>query len=190
MANSNNSLITGKFRGSLGKQLVFRDWAGKTIVAKSPASRKGAPTAAQEETLQKFQLASRYAKAILQNPDQSLAQAYANALKPRQNVYSRAMEDFLSSPVVKSIDTRNYTGAEGETIIVRALDDFRVTGVRVEIRDANGAIVEAGNAVQTMNGIDWTYAAQTGNVNYPGSKIRAIATDVPGNEGTLEVTVW
>lgn len=189
MANSNNSLITGKFRGSLGKQLVFRDWAGKTIVAKSPASRKGAPTAAQEETLQKFQLASRYAKAILQNPDQSLAQAYANALKPRQNVYSRAMEDFLSSPVVKSIDTRNYTGAEGDTIIVRALDDFRVTNVRVEIRDSTGALVDTGNAVQNTNGIDWTFTAAAGNTMFPGSTIKAIATDVPRNEGTLEVTV-
>ena len=34
MANSNNSVITGKFRGSLGKELVFRDWDGKTVVAK------------------------------------------------------------------------------------------------------------------------------------------------------------
>ena len=36
MAHANNSIITGKFKGSLGKQLVFRDWQGKTVVAKSP----------------------------------------------------------------------------------------------------------------------------------------------------------
>lgn len=36
MAHSDNSVITGKLSGSLGKELVFRDWDGKTVVAKSP----------------------------------------------------------------------------------------------------------------------------------------------------------
>ena len=189
MASSNNSIITGKFRGSLGKELVFRDWQGKTIVAKSPKPRSGNPTTAQAETIQNFQVASRYAKSVLNNADQRLAQAYANALKPRQNVFSRAMMDFLSPPVVSRIDTRNYFGAEGETILIRAIDDFRVSRVRVEIVDSAGSIVETGNAVQNLNGIDWTYTAITGNALVPGSRIKAIAFDVPGNEGTLEVTV-
>jgi hypothetical protein len=30
MAHSNNSVITGKLKGMLGKELVFRDW--KTVV--------------------------------------------------------------------------------------------------------------------------------------------------------------
>ena len=41
MANSNNSVITGKFRGTLGKELVFREWEGKTVVAKAPKKRTG-----------------------------------------------------------------------------------------------------------------------------------------------------
>ncbi len=69
------------------------------------------------------------------------------------------------------------------------MDDFRVTGVRVEIRDANNMMLEAGNAVQNLNGIDWTYAATYGNATLPGTKIKAIAKDVPGNEGVLEVTL-
>ena len=105
MAHSNNSIITGKFRGSLGKQLVFRDWEGKTVVAKSPKARTGDPSAAQSVLQENFLIASRYGKAIVSNADKSMAQAYANALKPRQNVYCRAMEDFLSPPVVKSSDT-------------------------------------------------------------------------------------
>ena len=39
MANANNSIITGKFKRSLGKELVFRGWEGKTVVAKSPKGR-------------------------------------------------------------------------------------------------------------------------------------------------------
>jgi hypothetical protein len=189
MAHANNSIITGKFRGALGKQLVFRDWEGKTVVAKAPKSRSGEPTAAQAKTLERFQFASRYAKAIIDAQDQSMAQAYEVVLRPRQNVYSRAVEDFMSSPVVNSIDKRNYQGAVGDKIAVRAIDDYRVVGVLVEIYAANGTLLEKGNAVLNTNGIDWTYTATQANNLLVGSKIKAIATDVPGNEGMLEVTL-
>ena len=192
MAHANNSIITGKFKGSLGKQLVFREWEGKTIVAKSPKARSGDPTAAQAEIQERFLVASRYAKAVTKSADQSLAQAYASALRPRQNVYSRALEDFMTPPVVKRINTRNYNGAVGERIVIRATDDFRVTGVRVEIFAADSTLLETGNAVQNINGIDWTYTATQANpapAGLTGTKIKAIASDVPGNEGTLEVTL-
>ena len=40
MAHSNNSVITGKLKfGTIGKELVFRDWEGKTVVAKAPKAR-------------------------------------------------------------------------------------------------------------------------------------------------------
>jgi hypothetical protein len=99
------------------------------------------------------------------------------------------VEDFMSLPVVKLIDTRNYKGVIGDRVISRAMDDFRVTGVRVEIYTDNGTLLEAGNAVQNLNGIDWTYTATQTNNLLAGSKIKVIATDVPGNEGMLEVTV-
>jgi hypothetical protein len=190
MAHADNSIITGKFKGSLGKQLVFREWQGKTVVAKSPKKRTGEPTPEQVQQQEIFLIASRYAKAIMASSDQSMAQAYALVLRPRQNVYCRAMEDFMSPPVVKLIDTRSYNGAIGDHIAARAIDDFRVTGVRVEIYTASGTLLEAGNAVQNNNGIDWTYTATQVNpaaAGLAGTTIKAIATDVPGNEGTLEV---
>ena len=189
MANSNNSVITGKFRGALGKELVFREWEGKTVVAKAPKSREGDPNPAQAQTQEKFLLASRYAKAVMLGPDQGIRDAYTAALRPRQNLYSRALEDFLSPPVVKSIGTGDYTGAAGSKISIRAVDDFRVTGVQVEIYAASGTLLEKGNAVQQVNGVDWTYTATQVNNLLAGSKIKAIATDVPGNAGTLEVTL-
>lgn len=189
MAHANNSLITGKFRGSLGKQLVFREWAGKTIVAKSPKQRTGKLTPAQEQTKVRFLLATKYAKAVFANSDQSMAEAYARALKPRQNVYARAVADFMSSPVVKSIDARKYAGAIGDSLIIRAVDDFRVTNVRVEIYSPDHQLLEAGDAVQNINGIDWTYTSTKANSPLGGTSIKAIATDVPGNEGVLEITL-
>src|SRR5271169_6155762 len=141
MANSNNSVITGKFRGALGKELVFREWEGKTTVAKAPKARTGNPTPGQAETQDKFLLASRYAKAVIKGQDQGIKDAYTAALRPRQNLYSRAVEDFLSPPVVKIIDTSNYTGVIGSQIQIRAVDDFRVTGLLVEIYSANGTLL-------------------------------------------------
>ena len=138
---------------------------------------------------EKFLVASRYASAVTKNTDQSLAEAYASVLRPRQNVYSRALEDFMTIPDVKLIDARNYQGRVGEKIVTRAIDDFRVTGVRVEIYASNGTLLEAGTAEQNINGIDWTYTATQANSLRTGSKIKAIATDVPGNEGTLEITL-
>jgi hypothetical protein len=99
------------------------------------------------------------------------------------------MEDFLSPPVVKIVDTSNYTGVIGSQIQIRAVDDFRVTGLQVEIYTANGTLLEKGKAVQLTNGLDWTYSATQANNLLAGSKIKATATDVPGNKGALEVTL-
>ena len=76
MANSNNSVITGKLRGILGKEIVFRDWEGKTIVAKAPKARLGDPSPAQEQTQERFLLASRYAKGVMDGKDQGIRDAY------------------------------------------------------------------------------------------------------------------
>ncbi len=187
MAHSDNSIITGKFKGSLGKELVFREWNGKTVVAKSPRKRKGDPTPAQAETQEKFLMASRYAKAVVSSDDQGMAEAYAGALRPRQNLYSRAVEDFMSYPKIKSINTRTYKGAVGDKLTVRAFDDFRVTGVRLEIYAADGSLLEEGEAQVSTISLDWTYTATRVNNLLAGSIIKAIATDVPNNEGILEV---
>lgn len=189
MAHSDNSVVTRKLKGTLGKELVFREWEGKTVVAKAPGKRKGKPTAKQAETQEKFLLASRYARGIIKSADKSMAEAYATVLKPRQNVYSRALADFMSAPVVTNINTREYKGAVGDKIVVKAVDDFRVVNVRVEVYAANDTLLEAGNAAINADGMSFTYTATQLNSTLAGTKIIAIATDVPNNEGILELTL-
>jgi hypothetical protein len=150
-------------------------------------ARTGAPTAAQSEAQEKFQVASRYAKAVMANTDQSLAEGYQTALKPRQNLYARALEDFLTPPVVNMIETHNYHGVVGDTVMARATDDFRVTQVIVEIFAPDGSLLERGNAVLTFNGLDWKYTSTQANPVLAGTRIRATATDVPGNDSSLEL---
>ena len=108
MANSNNSVITGKFRGTIGKELVFREWDGKTVVAKAPKARTGPATAAQLKIQENFMLAAKYATSVMEGTDQGIRDAYAARLKPRQNLFSRAVADFMSPPVVKTIGTSAY----------------------------------------------------------------------------------
>jgi hypothetical protein len=189
MATSNNSIITGKFRGTIGKELVFREWDGKTVVAKAPKARTGPPTASQLKIQENFMLATKYATAVMKGTDQGIRDAYTAVLKPRQNLFSRAAADFMSPPVVKTIDTKLYNGVVGSTITIRATDDFRVTGVLVEIFAASGTLLEKGNAIQLTNGVDWIYTTTQVNPALTGSKISALATDVPGNSGTLSVTL-
>ncbi len=189
MAHADNSIIVGKLQGILGKELVFREWEGKTVVAKAPRKRKGGPTAKQTEILDRFQSASRYAQGIINGQNEGIKEAYTAVVRPRQNLYSRALEDFMSIPVVKTINTRRYKGVIGDKITIRAKDDFRVTSVLVEIYSANDVLLEQGNAVISMNSVDWDYTSTQTNTLLPGSKIKAIATDVPGNEGSLEVSL-
>jgi len=189
MANSNNSVITGKLRGILGKELVFREWDGKTVVAKAPKARTGLATAPQVKIQESFTLATKYAKSVMDGADQGIRDAYTSRLKPRQNLFSRAVADFMSPPVVHNVGSGAYNGVVGSTITIRAVDDFRVTGVQVEIYAASGTLLEKGNAVQQTNGVDWIYTTTQANAVLAGSKISAIATDVPGNTGTLVVTL-
>ncbi|HEY4967542.1 MAG TPA: hypothetical protein VII28_14150 [Puia sp.] len=189
MANSNNGIIAGKLRGTLGKELVFREWEGKTVVAKAPKKRTGPDTAAQLKIQENFLMATKFASSVMEGKDQGIKDAYNAARKLRQNLFSRAAADFMSPPVVKEIDTNGYTGVVGSTIRIRAIDDFRVTGVLVAIVAASGTPLEKGNAVQQTNGLDWTYTTTQANAVLAGSKISAIATDVPGNTGTLVVTL-
>jgi len=95
---------------------------------------------------------------------------------------------YISPPVVKSIITRNYIGTVGDKIAVRAIDDFRVVSVRIEIYAANGKL-EEGDAEQNANGLDWNYTASQANAVLAGTRIKGIATDVPGNDGILVVSL-
>jgi hypothetical protein len=60
------------------------------------------------------------------------------------------------------------------------LDNIEPPDGRFVVLFANG---------QQVNGVDWTYTATQANNLLTGSKIKAIATDVPGNEGALEITL-
>ena len=94
------------------------------------------------------------------------------------------------SPVpLKSINKDSYHGAVGDTITIDATYDFKVATVSISIHNAAGALVEQGDAVLPVDKPDWLYTATQANPALAGSKITATATDLPGNTGSLEVTL-
>ena len=187
MATTKNNVIVKGASGKFGRQIVFSQRAGKTIMSKPPL-RTAPPTTKQKEQQTKFARAAAYAKNALLDP--TLKEAYTTEAKKRQDVspYNMAMTDYLRPPVITKVDTSNYTGdASGEKIIIEAGDAFKITTMKVKITAANNSTLEEGNAT-LVNG-KWQYTTTTANATLTGTKIILIATDRPGNTTTKEITL-
>ena len=87
----------------------------------------------------------------------------------------------MNAPTVQHIDISGYRGRAGDTIAIRAVDDFSVTKVSVQIRNAAGTLIEEGEAAKGLN--CWRYRVTVPNLSISGSTIRATAFDRPGNTG-------
>jgi hypothetical protein len=73
---------------------------------------------------------------------------------------------------------------------IAAVNDFRVAEVNVHIQTAASVLVEEGAAIlNPINRNPWTYTAVQNNAALAGSVILATAKDLPGNTGSLEITV-
>jgi hypothetical protein len=189
MSRINGNLLVKGARGNVGKQFVFKKRGNNTYIAKMPTINEHiVPTQGQVEVRELFAAASLYAKGAIGSPE--LKREYGKKAASGQTPFNVAFRDYLKAPVVKSISTENYNGATGSIIEVRAKDDFRVAAVKVRIRDANGVLLEEGNAI--LNPIDrnkWSYATVQLNDSPAGCIVSATAFDLPGNKGVLEVTV-
>ena len=76
-------------------------------------------------------------------------------------------------------------GAQGHYLT--AFDDFKVKAVTVKIENADGTLVEEGNAVES--GLYWIYTAKQNNADLSGDKITVRATDIPDNLTEKEETL-
>lgn len=184
MALVNKNLVTRGLSGSLGRTLVFRRVNDETVVSTTPSPSQKAPSAAQRIQREKFQQAVVFAKAQMADP--ALKAAYEAAVRQGSlsSAYNVAMGDFFNAPDILEVDLSEYQGQVNNKIRIRATDDFKVDSVKVEIREAGGALVESGNAVLQANRLDWVYTATTANASMSGDKVTVKATDLPGNETT------
>jgi len=179
MAESKNNVITHGLTGLVGDLIVFRSRGGKTFVSSKPKARTGDLSEGQKQHLEKFQEAILYAKGSIADP--ALKEAYLAKATGNETAYNVAVADFFHAPDIKDVDVSNYTGKVGETITIRATDNFKVMEVSVAIYNADGTEVEHGLAVLSANGIDWVYTATADNASLDGDRIVIRASDLPGN---------
>jgi hypothetical protein len=182
----NNPILKG-LSGMLGDVIVFRESRGQMVMSNRP-KKPALPSDHQLLMKGKFLEATAYAKGQMLN-EQSKAE-YQTAVNDKMNsAYSVALTDFLKGPKILSVNVADYTGVIGTKIHIRAIDNFRVQSVRVEIRNAQGVVMEQGEAVNDpINSIFWFYTGQL-NIDLPGMKVHVFVTDKPGNVATDEVVL-
>jgi len=169
-------------KGLSGKilQLVFKQWAGLTYVAAAPSKSSIPATEEQRQTRIHFKEAVRYAKRMMD--DTAMKSLYQQSLKPRQTAFNRAIKDFMTVPVIGFINAGNYNDQPFSHIVVRAMDDFRVMNVKVEIKNSAGQLIEEGDAVPAGNGLDWKYMITESAKAAVENVITVTVSDMAGNE--------
>ena len=176
--------------GILGESASLRKVAGRVVITNRPKKRMvGEPSQGQEAFNKRFLGATRYAK--LQLESEGSKAMYKSGVTPaKRSAYLVAVTDYLVSPEVVAIDTKGYKGAIGDTIIVKAIDDFRVVRVQVTITGSDGAEIESGEAKLLPDlAEDWQYKATVANTALLGTTIRALAYDKPRNVGELSIVL-
>jgi hypothetical protein len=186
MAKVKDNVMVKGFSGTIGKQLTFRQIGGETFVSNYQKAPAVAATEKKLAAQTRFGIATAYACRAVKDPD--LKAMYQALVKGGKRAFNIAMRDALNAPVVESIQSENYQGHMGDQIIVRASDDFKVVHVVVSIYNQDGNLIEEGNAVnQKDEEMKWLYKVQQENPGLTGSKIIAVATDLPGNSGSLNL---
>lgn len=94
MKQKNNSIMRG-ISGALGKELIFRQRAGQTIVSLPPAPRADAPTEKQMAVRDRFRKAVRYARAVIADP--TLKAIYQARAKPGSSAFNTAITEYLQT---------------------------------------------------------------------------------------------
>jgi hypothetical protein len=179
MAQSKNNVVTFGLSGKVGNILVFRQRDGKTIVAKLP--KQPQPASEKQVAMRKrFQQATIYAKNAIEATDTAARYAAEAKKKKGLTAYNVAVADFFHAPDIHTIDLSKYNGNAGDEIRITASDDFAVKSVHVQINNADGSLVEEGNASHEAGNV-WVYVAASLNENLDGDRIVVTASDLPGN---------
>lgn len=175
--------------GLLGENVSVRKVRGRVVVTNHRPRPNTKVSPARAAVLAKFREAVQYATQQIElDASRELYQKGVNSRL--RSAYSVAMSDYLAEPKVHFIETMDYRGNIGDTIAVKATDDFMVTGVKLVITASDGSVIEEGEAGPDVQKINiWSYQATVANPSLPGTTIKAVAFDRPGNKASLEVTL-
>ncbi len=154
------------------------------MILPEPSPRKK-PSPLQRESNERFRAASQYASKQINDPE-SKAEYEAGIRPNKHTAYNVALTDYLNPPKIVYINTKKYSGKVGDLILVKAIDDFKVVSVMVQIFIA-GKPIEKGTATPYPRKPKlWRYFATMENPDLLATTVRAIARDKPRNTGVME----
>jgi hypothetical protein len=166
MAKVKKNMVVRGLSGKVG-DLVFQHMPdGNTYVRARPDFSRRKFSKGQKEHQSRFQQAVAYAREASKSQPIYAQLAAGTGL----SAYNFALSDWFNPPVIDAIER-----ADG-VVRVQASDNVLVTRVQVSILDAEGKVVEKGNAVKTEDGW-WEYVAAM------KGKVVAEAWDLAGNVG-------
>ncbi|SDG22673.1 hypothetical protein [Chitinophaga filiformis] len=188
MAFVKTNIFTRGASGTVGDMMNFRVRKGKTVIAVKRGPSSKPPTEAQQETNERFIIASLFAQDAMKDP--ATKALYQKAAKGGQTAYNVALRDAMNPPVIDGLDISGYKGTAGDLIAVKARDVITPASVKVAIFSQAGAVLEQGDAViNTRDRRFWIYTVTTTNAALTGTRVVAIATDLPGNKAEETVTI-
>ena len=163
------------------KYFVYRTRSGKNLIARKPAldlNRSGQKKSMQEEVRR----AVTYAEYACEEPIYQ-----CKAVGTSNSAYNLAVADALGGPQVLDIDIHGWNRKSGQTILIKARDNFLVLSVHLVIRRGE-TIIEEGDAEQSeLDALIWRYTLQTPVERKPGLTLDAYANDLPGNVGKYSI---
>jgi hypothetical protein len=180
MATVKDNYVVQGTAGAVGELLIFRQRGGKTFISKFPRPSSVQPTEKLKSVRTSFASCIAYAKKVVKDPVKKAL--YQAAVVGGQTAFNKATSDALNPPKIYNIRVD-----QNAFIIVEAVDDFMVAGVTISIHDLSGNLIEEGKAEILENGPEWRYIIQ--KIQTAGSRITALAVDLPGNRASLSIDI-
>ena len=167
--------------GSMG-DMVFYELNG-IPTARRKGVRTKPPTPGQLAHRERVKAAAAWSRTTMADPRQRAD--YASRCQGHQTPYNLGLRDFLTPPVVESMDLSKYLGRAGDVLNFKVWDDFEVKSVSVVIRDADNKVVEQGVAARGSEVNDWQYVAKIDLAQGTSVQVEVTAEDRPGNKAEL-----
>jgi len=155
MATSTKNVITKGYHGKFGDQLIFRFFAGRSVISNVHNYKNKVWSKKQREIRLLFRLAVIWAKEQLR--DEKKKRYYKKRAKGAQTANNVAIADYMRNMRVDQFDCNGYKGKPGDSIRVMLRKSFGAASVRFCILGPGGVILESGNSACCDDGITWTY---------------------------------
>lgn len=175
MAKVISNVIVDGLSGGLGRGLMFRRLRdGRTIVCARPDFSKRQLSGQQQDHHQRFREAAAYARTAAKTQPR-YAELAAGTMKTAYNI---ALSDWFHAPLIHAVEVR------GGRICISASDNVQVAQVDVQVLDAQGNVLEQGEAVHT-GGLWWDYLPGTPPDAW--GKFKVQVRDLAGNVTSVSI---